>query len=146
MRNVLIILGCMFAFSANAQDIQGLGINSKRIICGGGSYIEPLYQVESKDLVKEENKITLQEYVERLYQISSLWYNKGAQITMKSGEYPYIVKRKDGDREVYQKGSSKELINYTQEDIESIEYLKGLEDYRGIYIGIVAIVFKEKAK
>lgn len=148
LRNVLIVLGSMFVFSANAQVGVGLKEPSKSESVRPSHILRnsvPLL-IESETEIKEENKVNLQEYVEKLYKISSAWYNDGALPTIASGEYMVVFIDKNGKRSetpTY----TKDLVNIKKEEVKSIQYQNGpdisvLYGSRGGLFGMVFITLK----
>lgn len=138
----------MFAFSANAQVGIGLEEPSKSESVRPSRIVRnsvPLL-IESESEVKEENKINLQEYVEKLYQVSSAWYNDGALPTIASGEYIVVFIDKNGKRSetpTY----TRDLVNIKKEEVKSIQYQNGqdmsvLYGSRGGMFGMVFITLK----
>lgn len=102
--------------------------------------------IEAPSEIKEENKLNLQEYVERLYQLSSAWYNDGALPVIKSGEYLVIIVGNEGKYNS-EPSYSRDLAGIKREDIKSIEYKNGssitaLYGARGGLFGIVFITLK----
>ncbi|AJH14168.1 hypothetical protein [Myroides profundi] len=100
----------------------------------------PLIEEEAE--VKEENKLNLQEYVERLYHLSSAWYNDGALPVIKSGEYLVIIVGNEGKYNS-EPSYSKDLVGIKREDVKSIEYNNGpsVVALYGAIGGVFGVVF-----
>ncbi|MDM1350211.1 hypothetical protein HX017_07505 [Myroides marinus] len=144
LRNILIVLGSMFVFSANAQVGVGLkepsNSESIRPPHPGTPSRSPLIERESE--VKEENKVNLQEYVEKLYQVGSAWYNDGALPTIASGEYLVVLIDKNG-KMIEMPSYTRDLVNIKREEVKSIKYKSGPDmlTLYGINWGVLGMVF-----
>lgn len=135
IKKVIIGLCLLVGINVNAQEL------TVRPPHPGRSIAKLLIEAPSE--VKEENKLNLQEYVERLYQLSSAWYNDGALPIIKSGEYLVIIVGNEGKYNS-EPSYSKDLATIKREDVKSIEYKNGpsitaLYGARGGLFGIVFI-------
>ncbi|KZE82248.1 hypothetical protein AV926_07255 [Myroides marinus] len=134
----------MFVFSANAQVGVGLkepsNSESIRPPHPGTPSRSPLIERESE--VKEENKVNLQEYVEKLYQVGSAWYNDGALPTIASGEYLVVLIDKNG-KMIEMPSYTRDLVNIKREEVKSIKYKSGPDmlTLYGINWGVLGMVF-----
>lgn len=138
IKKVIICLCLLMGINVSAQEL------TVRPPHPGVPSRSPLIEKDSE--VKEENKLNLQEYVERLYQLSSAWYNDGALPIIKSGEYLVIMVGNEGKYST-EPSYSKDLATIKRDDVKSIEYKNGpsitaLYGARGGLFGIVFVTLK----